>query len=391
MLHYIKIKNLFGLYSYKLDSLFTKESPIRFITGPNGFGKSTILSMLSHLLQCDFDYFRNIHFEEFEVRFDQKLISIEKIDSLNNHIDDIPKEKAYEEKKIFISLINLSQKASEASFFIDSHGKVDSIIDKDEVEMFLIGEPHYFIRDQRLQRINMLEDDTDKLNNVNRNAFLFKELLNTCKERVSSIMSIQNFNLFDTTISEIEYNRRKSVINSDFEKLSVYGLAGNGFDLPKYQEVASNLMGVFLNLAENAIRYAKPLLEKIDLLKEIIESSEFADKEFQISPDFGYRFVSKNADRTLLDGSDLSSGEQHILIQAYELLFNAPEGSLALIDEPEMSFHMIWQMDYLKNLTKIAKHKNLQCIVATHSPQIFDSMWDLTYDLFELTHPKIEE
>ena len=101
--------------------------------------------------------------------------------------------------------------------------------------------------------------------------------------------------------------------------------------------------------------------------------------------------MSCNSDRTLLDGSDLSSGEQHILIQAYELIFNAQEGALTLIDEPEMSFHLMWQMDYLKNLSKIVKQKKLQCLVATHSPQIFDSMWDLTYDLYEITHPKIVE
>ena len=91
------------------------------------------------------------------------------------------------------------------------------------------------------------------------------------------------------------------------------------------------------------------------LFKNIIERSDFVDKDIQISPDYGYRFVSRNQDRTLLDGSDLSSGEQHFLIQTYELIFNAQENSLALIDEPEMSFHIIWQMDFLRNIREIAK------------------------------------
>ena len=48
-------------------------------------------------------------------------------------------------------------------------------------------------------------------------------------------------------------------------------------------------------------------------------------------------------------------------------------------------------LDYLKNLAKIAKINKLQCLVATHSPQIFDSMWNLTFDLYDIMHPRIEE
>ena len=77
-----------------------------------------------------------------------------------------------------------------------------------------------------------------------------------------------------------------------------------------------------------------------------------------------------------------------MIIQIYELLFRAQSGTLVLIDEPELSLHMMWQMNYLKNLTQIAQLRGFQCIVATHSPQIFNSLWSKSVDLFNISNQK---
>ncbi len=74
-----------------------------------------------------------------------------------------------------------------------------------------------------------------------------------------------------------------------------------------------------------------------------------------------------------------------MIIQVYELLFRAQSGTLVLIDEPELSLHLMWQMNYLKNLSEIAELRGFQCIVATHSPQIFSNRWSQSVDLFELS------
>lgn len=392
MLHKIKITNLFGLYSYEFDSLFSEESPIRFITGPNGYGKSTILSIISHLLHCDFAYFKTLSFDELQFCFNDKLITIHKLElSESRQDEDVSKLKVNSDRDVRFSLIDLERESEEA-FFLVSKDEENS--GKAEIEMFLNNESHYFIKDQRLLKSDswISEDEviSSSASTVNHNAQCFKTILGEYKKNISAIMSVQNLTLDHTPITKEEYEEHKVALSSKLDKLEDYGLTQGGFSLPDYQPAASALMRAFFNMADEALKYIEPILRKIDLFKEIVDGCEFADKEFQISPEFGYRFVSHNQDKTLLDGSDLSSGEQHILIQTFELIFNAAEGSLALIDEPEMSFHMIWQMDYFRNLTKIAKHKNLQCIVATHSPQIFDSMWDLIYDLFELTHPQTE-
>lgn len=394
MLHRIIIKNLFGLYTYDLDSLFTKECSIRFITGPNGYGKSTILVMLSKLMMCDFDYFKSLCFDKLQFYFDNRLIEIMKFTTSNSSIgEDISKVKADLLKDVKISLINIDKK-SEDAFYLLSLGN-DQDMGKMEIEMFLRGESHYYIKDQRLFWSDAWATGnglvSSSSNAVNHNADCLKDKLTKCREEIRSILSFQSLSLKADPISENEYEDRKKRLIPTLNKMKSYGLASDGFVLPVYMPDSASLMRSFIEICEKAEEQTRKLILQIDLFKEIVDRSEFADKKCQISPEYGYRFVSCNQDRTLLDGSDLSSGEQHILIQTYELIFNAPEGSLALIDEPEMSFHMIWQMDYLKNLNKIAKLKNLQCLVATHSPQIFDSMWNLTYDLYELTHPKQEE
>lgn len=62
-------------------------------------------------------------------------------------------------------------------------------------------------------------------------------------------------------------------------------------------------------------------------------------------------------------------------------MFNTKENSIILIDEPEISLHITWQQEIIKNLLRIADFKKLDIVIATHSPQIIDDRWDLAIDL----------
>ena len=128
--------------------------------------------------------------------------------------------------------------------------------------------------------------------------------------------------------------------------------------------------------------------KQIASLIDIVDRSCFANKHMEIDPAFGFRFVSNNEDKTKLAMSGLSSGEQHIMLMSLYMLFEAPSKAIVLVDEPEMSFHLSWQGDYLKSLRQIVALKNVQCIIATHSPIIFDSEYSLAIDLYEQMHPE---
>ena len=88
-----------------------------------------------------------------------------------------------------------------------------------------------------------------------------------------------------------------------------------------------------------------------------------------------------NSEGSNLDLETLSSGEQHQIALLFELLFETEPNSLILIDEPELSLHVAWQREMLKDLQEIAELSDFRVILATHSPQIINDRWDLTIGL----------
>ncbi|MEC4867623.1 MAG: AAA family ATPase, partial [Jaaginema sp. PMC 1078.18] len=96
---------------------------------------------------------------------------------------------------------------------------------------------------------------------------------------------------------------------------------------------------------------------------------------------FSTRYNNSLTNSKQLLPTELSSGEQHELVLLYELLFKVEPNSLVLIDEPELSLHVGWQVQFLKDLQEIVKLANLDILMATHSPDIIQDRWDLTVEL----------
>jgi len=92
-------------------------------------------------------------------------------------------------------------------------------------------------------------------------------------------------------------------------------------------------------------------------------------------------FVFQALDKSDIPADELSSGEQHELVLFYELLFKVKENTLILIDEPELSLHVAWQLQLLKDLQEVSTLTHFDALIATHSPEIIDDRWDLTIEL----------
>jgi predicted ATP-binding protein involved in virulence len=65
----------------------------------------------------------------------------------------------------------------------------------------------------------------------------------------------------------------------------------------------------------------------------------------------------------------------------FRLIFETPTNAIVLIDEPEISLHVLWQLEFMADLQDIQKANRFQSIIATHSPQIFQGMEDRVVDL----------
>ncbi|WP_262378194.1 ATP-binding protein [Pseudomonas sp. WS 5532] len=72
-----------------------------------------------------------------------------------------------------------------------------------------------------------------------------------------------------------------------------------------------------------------------------------------------------------------SSGEQCLLVLMLGIAGHITDGSIILIDEPEISLHPRWQEQFMMLLTtSFSAHRRCHFIVATHSPQIIARLKD---------------
>lgn len=157
-------------------------------------------------------------------------------------------------------------------------------------------------------------------------------------------------------------------------------------DSPIGLEIADDLsselfvaVGVGLHDMKEKLSLYQELEIQARLLLAIINERRFSFKKLEINPQKGFVFFDAHGHE--LSASNLSSGEQHELVLLYNLIFNTPPGSLVMIDEPELSLHVAWQMEFLNDMREIIELKRFDLLVATHSPSIINGEWDLTVEL----------
>ena len=109
---------------------------------------------------------------------------------------------------------------------------------------------------------------------------------------------------------------------------------------------------------------------------------EFYGETMTVKADYesGLVVTPKNASKPL-PVTVMSSGQQHILILAYHLIFEAAPEQLVMIDEPELSLHSAWQDILVERLRDIGKKKNLHFLLATHSSLIYESAKESAVEL----------
>ncbi|MCW6035824.1 AAA family ATPase [Spirulina subsalsa FACHB-351] len=151
-------------------------------------------------------------------------------------------------------------------------------------------------------------------------------------------------------------------------------------------ESTKNILSVYVEDVEKKLSVFSEIARKIELLRRIVNTKfSYSYKEMSFNKEKGFIFKTRYRPTTsnceTLSPTDLSSGEQHELVLLYELLFKVKPNSLVLIDEPELSLHVGWQAQFLKDLQEITKLANLDILMATHSPDIIQDRWDLTVEL----------
>ncbi len=123
----------------------------------------------------------------------------------------------------------------------------------------------------------------------------------------------------------------------------------------------------------------EPLRRRLALFTEFL-SQHYRNKTVAVDQQSGFLITVEEQDVPVAPAR-LSSGEQQILVLAHHILFRATPGTLVLIDEPELSLHVVWQATLVEDLTEMGKERDLSFLLATHSPTLLAGREDLKRSL----------
>ena len=115
-------------------------------------------------------------------------------------------------------------------------------------------------------------------------------------------------------------------------------------------------------------KVSEEILNRLETLINIV-NSRLVGKRAELSADAGL-VVKREDDDANIPLTRLSSGEQHLSVLFYSLIFQTTPGGVCLIDEPEISLNVDWQESFISDLQLAARISPQQFIIATHSPQI---------------------
>lgn len=438
----INVKGLFGVFNHEI-SMFVDDR-ITIIHGPNGFGKTTILKMVDALFNSRFYSLSTIPFKEFKVIFDnESIIKVTKSGKTDSKTkshrvsqliitytqNDTNEELSFQTNRVRdiediefpMSIIErtvpqltrvganvwrdmVDDEILPLEEVIERYGHLlpfNHKKDKKVPEWFnKITEsfPVRFVQAQRLFAIHndqRLQSEYSKSQSMQLSVALYsKELSANIKSRLAEYASLSQS--LDRTFPARVVNQDmqnyltdeelRNKLTSLEEKRLRFVEAGlldkdekGEFQVPtEIDEKTKSVLSVYVKDVQEKLGVLDEIADRIDIFKKVLDP-RFQYKKMIISKDKGIIFTT--LDGSNLSPSDLSSGEQHEIVLLYELLFKVAKDSLILIDEPELSLHVAWQEQFLKDLQEIIRLSNFDVLIATHSPQIIYDRWDLTVEL----------
>lgn len=437
----VSVKNLFGVFNHTIP--FHTKDRITIIHGPNGFGKTIILRMINGLFNNNLSVFFRMPFDIFRVDFtDKSYITIQKsggekakLTFTSSLLMESIQLTSRSARDIGIPLGAVDDIIPELTRVGGEEWRdirtgqvlsLDEVIDKygDIIEMRVGGEFSRAVPNRLLKKaLPSIQTHLIKADRLRTNATVISErayhssiaarraaaesntsavveysqdlgrrIQQTLAKSVELSSSLDRsfpMRLVDVLgkrqrkLSDEKIRKELAELEEKRTRLVNAGLLDKEqgeFELPEKEvnEQTKLVLNIYIQDVKKKLAIFDQDLEKIELFKDIL-SRRFSYKQFKITKNRGFLF-------TTLDGVDLlpdalSSGEQHEIVLLYELLFRVKENSLILLDEPEISLHISWQQEFLKDLAAITKLSEFDVLIATHSPDIIHDRWDLTTGL----------
>jgi len=357
----ISVKGLFGMFDHEIP--LNQESRITIIHGPNGVGKTVLMRMVHGLFNFEYEFLGQTPFESLSVFFKNGgVINVHRISDgdvlLATYIEENGSLVSPPFEVKLTSELNLYEEAERLlpdSQYVEGGGTSFWEV---ETEGLYFGDDFPPVKGtRRLTRAHLLEEYPQIHTKV------YGEMpdwfSNVRKEANTSLIQTQRLISDDISYSELEESKRLNELEE-------------GFHFPHPEPAVAET------------RIARGIARKDGDARNTFEdiiNAKFLFKSFGMDENNLFGIFDKSGNE--LDMIKLSSGEQHLLVLYFRLLFNIEPDTLVMIDEPELSMNVVWQRNFLKDLQRIIELRKFDVLIATHSPQIIHDKWDWMVPLGE--------
>lgn len=132
-------------------------------------------------------------------------------------------------------------------------------------------------------------------------------------------------------------------------------------------ELAAELLKPYIQSLERKLEAVDPIYRVIDSFVKAINNF-LNDKRINFQLGKGFQIL--NPFNLELEASQLSSGEQQLLLLFCYVITARDKPSVFMIDEPEISLNIKWQRQLIQALLEITEGSDIQFIFASHSMEL---------------------
>ena len=337
----ISVQGLFNSYDHSIE---LSDEGLTFIHSPNGVGKSTTLKMVFDLFKGDFDELSSMTFDKMNLGFDDRTNVL--VENRNKEItvivqrNEVDEYITKDEVKDMYDVIYLSPERSTVK-------KMDGRL-VPALELYAAEFNDRLV--YAMEHTKLEPPKEQKRKDMDDGEFIF-----WCKDLKAKVDFIADAGL----VVDIPSGYRFPPTRFDYTE-----------DRKGYCDLAYSIS----DWVERNYTLAESIIVYLDIVNRLFYNKEvYLNERNQLS----VRLDDGNG----IPIGRLSAGEKQIMIMFYRLLFHTRRGTLAIIDEPEISLHVSWQQKIGSLFLDISRTREIQLLVATHSPQIIHDRWDLAKEL----------